>query len=247
MIVRKCVCQLTPCAKCNKNYRPLPCSFCRGPSSIAKCATCNAGYCSAKCKKEARKHTCVLPEPPPCHENQYIGGFAEQEVFGPDTIAIKVDNTYVACLTKEVYQFIYGTKRNKLLLTRAKDATMHPCMSEQDMYQACTDAIKLFHAHIIHTVNRCKLIVPTGILLLECSSYIDFARKIIDSGRALRWCGLEELVGGKPAVDGPNREQILRDIAAGAIVIRVSVQHPDKFDPQGYAMWSYNTLFTLTT
>jgi hypothetical protein len=229
------------CAKCNKKYRAAPCTVCRGTVSIAKCSTCQLGYCSAKCKKEARKHTCKVK--PPTHdmvENQFIGGHTIADMLQPDTRTIVVSGVPVASLTNEVFKFIYGEQTTNLRLIKSTSG-LHPSMSDNDVQTVCTDAIRLFHHHIAAAVPPN---VNTGALLLECKSYIDFAHKII-GGCKPRWCVDGELVGGGPLIEGPNKDWILQSRAEGYIILRVCIQHPDKFNEAGYAQWSYNACFLV--
>ena len=234
-----CVLEWQSCAKCNKKYRAQTCQLCRGHVSIAKCSTCAVGYCSAKCKKEARAHKCkVATKEQALHEKQYIGGSVHIDMFHPGTKTIIVDNKPVICLTDNVFKFIYGTQTEGFRLVKGTKG-LFPAMSEDDVQLACMDAIKLFHANLIAMVGKGE-----GALLLECSSYIDFAHKIINGARP-RWVTDNELVGGGPLIEGPNAESIKRERAGGAVILRVCIQHPDKFNEAGYAQWSYNSCFIM--
>lgn len=179
-------------------------------------------------------------------ENQFIGGHTIADMLQPDTKTIVVNAVPVASLTNEVFKFIYGEQTTNLRLIKSANCTLHPAMADNDVQTVCSDTIKLLHHHIVSAVPIASTDgAHKGALLLECSSYIDFAHKII-GGCKPRWCNDGELVGGGPLIEGPNKNWILQSRDEGMIVLRVCIQHPDKYDAAGYAQWSYNACFIVT-
>lgn len=172
---------LTLCGHCIQMNDVCSNPNCDKISSKVICTNCKITYCSAKCKKENKKHTCVFkPSEPTVVQPQVV-----------DFITLNTERkTYQVYLPHELQPIVYPDGITGRLLTTFDDK---PCISDRHSAQLFGTLFEK-NREIIKIGDK-----KTGYIQAQYDDFVDFARAV-HANDVSAYCWVDDTADSAPTI-----------------------------------------------